>query len=43
VGALLPGAGIALDAVDTFFVDKWLLGYSPRLFLDDLGELTTFS
>lgn len=32
-------AGIAINLVDSFFVEKWLRGYSPRLFLDRLSEL----
>lgn len=36
---LLPGSGIALDVADSFFVEKWLQGYSPKLFLDQLRKL----
>ena len=43
VGTLFPPAGIVLDAIDSFFVDKWLQGYSPRLFLDSLSRLASDS
>lgn len=41
VGALNPIAGpvVSVSAVDSFFVEKWLQGYSPKLFLDELGKL----
>lgn len=39
-GLVFPLAGgIAASAVDSFFVDKWLKGFSPRMFLDDLRRL----
>ena len=39
VGALNPVAGLGLGIVDSFFVDKWLKGYSPKLFIDELHRL----
>jgi hypothetical protein len=39
VGILNPIAGPASSVVDSFFVEKWLEGYSPKLFLDELGKL----
>jgi len=38
-GMVSAGVGLAAGAVDTFFVDKWLHGYSPRLFLDRVASL----
>lgn len=38
-GALHPAAGLGTGIVDSFFVDKWLSGYSPKLFLDELRKL----
>ena len=38
IGGLL--GGIAAGAIDSFFVDKWLRGYSPNLFLDEMRKLT---
>jgi len=32
-------AGMALSATDGLFVDAWLRGYSPRLFIDELKQL----
>jgi len=34
-----PVIGLGLDVVDSFFVDKWLHGYSPVFFLDQLNDL----
>ena len=34
-----PVIGLGLEVVDSFFVDKWLQGYSPVLFLDQLNDL----
>ena len=39
IGALNPAAGLAAAVVDTYFLDKWLAGYSPRLFLDRVTSL----
>lgn len=33
--------GLAFGAVDSFFVSKWLSGYSPKLFLDELSKIKT--
>jgi hypothetical protein len=37
----IPGEiGVAaLAGVDSLFVEKWLSGYSPRLFIDELKRL----
>lgn len=42
--SLIPGVGgllggLAADTVDSFFVEKWLKGYSPKLFLDELQRI----
>jgi len=37
VGGLL--AGIGADVVDSFFVDRWINGFSPKLFVDELQKL----
>ena len=34
-----PAMGLALGVVDSFFVNKWLSGYSPKLFLDELSRI----
>jgi hypothetical protein len=34
-----PIAGVIAGAIDNFFVDKWLSGYSPKLLLDELSKL----
>ena len=39
IGAPSPPAGLALGASDSFFVEQWLRGYSPKLFLDQLSGL----
>lgn len=36
---LLPLSGTILDVADSFFVERWLRGYSPRLFLDQLRKI----
>ena len=36
---LIPFVGPLVSVVDSFFVDKWIHGYSPKLFLDQLGRL----
>lgn len=40
VGVLDPTLGLLTGVVDSFFVDKWLSGYSPKLFLDELSKIT---
>lgn len=39
VGALSPAVGFAVSAVDSFFLDHWTRGFSPRVFLDELLKL----
>jgi hypothetical protein len=39
IAGLNPIIGLVAGAVDNFFVDKWLSGYSPKLFLDELSKL----
>ena len=34
-----PGSSIALGAIDSFFVERWLQGFSPKPFLDDLARM----
>lgn len=34
-----PVIGLVAGVVDSFFVDKWLSGYSPKLLFDDLLKL----
>jgi hypothetical protein len=36
---LFPPAGLALDVVNNFFLDEYLKGYSPKLFMDDLSKI----
>lgn len=40
VGILRPDIGLVAGAIDSFFVDKWLKGYSPKLFFDELQRLS---
>jgi hypothetical protein len=42
---LIPGVGgliggLAADTIDSFFVEKWLQGYTPKLFLDEIRRIT---
>lgn len=39
VGAAEPISGSCIGAVDSFFVDKWLKGFSPKLFIDQFRNL----
>ena len=39
IGTWNPLAGFSAGAVDSLFVNKWLEGYSPRLFLDMVRTL----
>jgi len=39
VGAINMPAGLAASVADTFFLEKWTSGYSPRLFLDRVADL----
>jgi len=34
-----PAVGLGSSVIDSFFLDKWLKGYSPKLFLDELQKL----
>ena len=37
--AAFPAIGLPVAVIDSFFVNKWLSGYSPRLFLDELSRI----
>lgn len=39
IAGINPVAGLVVGAIDNFFVDKWLSGYSPKLLLDELSKL----
>lgn len=39
VGAVEPISGTIAGATDSFFIEKWLEGYSPRLFLERIRAL----
>lgn len=39
VGIVNPIAGLLTDSIDSFFVDKWLKGFSPKMFFDELRKL----
>ncbi|MFH0343689.1 MAG: hypothetical protein ACHBNF_16545 [Chromatiales bacterium] len=39
VGAANPVAGVAVSVIDSFFVDKYLAGYRPKLMLDEIRKL----
>ena len=37
IGGLIGGA--SAEVIDSFFIEKWLDGYSPKLFIDELQDL----
>lgn len=37
--AVSPAIGLPFGIVDSFFINKWLSGYSPKLFLDELSKI----
>jgi len=37
--AVSPAIGLPFGIVDSFFANKWLSGYSPKLFLDELSRI----
>lgn len=39
VGALQPVAGLVSGCADSYFVEKWLSGYAPKLFIDEMRAL----
>jgi hypothetical protein len=39
IAGLNPVIGLVAGFADNFFVDKWLSGYSPKLFFDELSKL----
>lgn len=39
IAGLIPPLGLIVGAIDSFFVEKWLSGFSPKLFLDELSKL----
>lgn len=39
VGAAEPISGVALGVLDSFFVDKYLAGYRPKLMIDEVRKL----
>ncbi len=39
IAGLNPIIGLVAGFADNFFVDKWLSGYSPKLFFDELSKL----
>jgi hypothetical protein len=40
--AVLPGSGTVLEVGDSFFIEKWVKGYTPKLFLDNLRNLDIY-
>lgn len=40
LGAIEPITGFAAGTLDSFFVDKWIKGYKPKLFIDELSKLS---
>lgn len=38
-GYVNPAVGFGIDAIDSFFVEKFLSGYTPKLFFDRLKKL----
>ena len=38
-GAIGPVTGIVAGVIDSFFVEKWLTGYAPKLFIDEMRNL----
>lgn len=39
LGVVNPVIGLSGSVLDSFFVDKWINGYSPKLFFDELQKL----
>lgn len=39
-GLANPAIGLGIDIVDSFFIDNWLKGFTPKLFLDELQTLS---
>ncbi len=39
IDAVHPGLGTGLDIADNFFIERWLSGYTPKLFFDNLANL----
>jgi hypothetical protein len=39
VGATEPISGVALGVIDSFFVEKYLAGYRPKLMIDEVRKL----
>lgn len=37
--SVVSGLSMGLGAIDSFFVERWLRGFSPKLFLDDLARI----
>ncbi len=40
LGIANPIIGLGSSVIDSFFIDKWINGYSPKLFFDELQKLT---
>jgi len=40
LGVVNPLVGLGSSVVDSFFLDKWINGYSPKLFFDELQKLS---
>ncbi len=38
-GLVAPGLGTAAGVADSFFLDRWLKGHSPNLFMNQLKKL----
>ena len=43
VGAIDPVISIVIGSIDGFFVEMWLTGYAPKLFIDEMKNLTSHS
>lgn len=39
VGAIDPVISIVIGSIDGFFVEMWLTGYAPKLFIDEMRNL----
>lgn len=42
LGVINPIVGLGGSVIDSFFVDKWINGYSPKLLFDELQKLNIY-
>jgi hypothetical protein len=41
IGVINPPVGLVISVIDNFYLERWMKGYSPKIFLDEISKLKT--